>query len=468
MSKLLLTAASLFICGTTLFAQRKCGLPEMQNVLSAQYPGFAEKIAERTAHLQAEADNYAAQQGTWSNGKTTATTLSPIPVVFHVIVSTAQLAQIGGNAGVLARVDSQIAVLNRDYNRQNSDSTLIPSGWKSLYKSTGVKFACAHRDPLGHGTQGFEIKTTTLSFTAGSTGDYNNAKFTATGGFDAWDVNKYLNVWCIFFSDNSGLLGITTPYSFTVSGGGPISDSHRGICLSYDAFGKRVSSTDFYAGGGIYDRGRTLTHEIGHFFELRHTWGDDGGACPWSSGADDGLSDTPPESDHTYGNPVYTISGGTEYDGCKMNGTTLMQPIGIPCLDFMDYTDDNAMHMFTTMQVNLMASNVISTTGESYPLTQNPTLLAWPTEVSQVEVNNGFNIYPNPTDGTLNISFNGQTDVLSRVTIVNSIGQQVQKIDCDNVKNGIFSTDLSGMGKGIYFVTCNFASGSITRKILLQ
>lgn len=467
MKKSLLFGAALVFLGTSLSAQRKCGIVNLQNQIIAEHPEFATQLAARTTNLQAESDQYYEQIKNNQAGKTT-TTYSPIPVVFHIIVSSAQLTQIGGNAGAAARAMSQITVLNNDYNRHNSDSTLIPSGWKSLFKSSGIKFGLAHTDPSGHSTPGYEIKVTSTSFTQGSTGDYYNAKHTANGGLDAWDVTKYLNIWCIFFSDNTGLLGITTPFSFTTPGGGPLPFNDMGFCVSYDAFGKRVSSSDHYAGGGVYDAGRTSTHEMGHFFELRHTWGDDGGSCPWSGGSDDGIADTPPESDMTFGNPTYTISGGTLYDGCKMNGSTNMQPIGFPCLDFMDYTDDVAMHMFTTGQVGVMDAQVLSTTGENFTLTQHPSLLNFPTEVSSVEKENKLNIFPNPTDGTVNISFDDQADQLNQIIIVNTLGQTIQKMDGGSVKNGYLSVDLSGFSKGIYFVTCNFASGSITRKILLQ
>ncbi len=471
MKRSFLLGASILVCGSTLFAQRNCGIVNVKQIIAAKHPEFAAKLEERKAALQTEADHYYEQQASGAAQKTT-TTYSPVPVIFHVIVTSAQLTALGGTAGVARRCDSQVAVLNRDYNRKNGDSTYIPSGWKSLYKSSGIKFGSAHRDPSGHSTYGYEIKISTTNFTQGSYGDYNSAKHTSTGGLDAWDVSQYLNIWCINFSDNTGLLGVATPKALTVSAGGPISDNNMGVCVAYNAFGKRVAAGDGYAGSGVYDLGRTATHEIGHFFELHHTWGDDNpGDCPWSStGHDDGIADTPPETDAHYGNPMptYTIAGGTFYDGCEMNGSTLMQPIGVPSLDFMDYTDDKAMQMFTTGQVGVMAAQILSTTGENFTLSQHPALLQWPVEVTDVEINSNLNVFPNPATGLVTVSFNDQAEQLSQATIANTMGQVIEKIDGGIVKNGTFSVDLSGLSKGIYFVTCNFASGSITRKILLQ
>ncbi len=470
MKKSFLLGATIMVCGTTLLAQRKCGIVNEKQLIAAKHPEFAAKLEQRKTALQNESDNYYAEQVSGSAQKTT-TTYSPVPVIFHVIVTSAQLTALGGTAGVAKRCDSQIAVLNRDYNRKNGDSTLIPSGWKSLYKSSGIKFGSAHRDPAGHSTYGYEIKVTSTNFTQGTYGDYNGAKHTSIGGLDAWDVTQYLNIWCINFSDNPGLLGVATPKALTVSAGGPIADANMGVCVAYNAFGKRVLATDGYAGSGVYDLGRTATHEVGHFFELHHTWGDDGTNCPWNSGgSDDGITDTPPETDAHYGNAMatYSIAGGTFYDGCKMNGATLMQPIGIPCLDFMDYTDDKAMQMFTTGQVGVMAAQILSTTGENFTLSQHPNLLLWPAEVTDVEKNSRLNIFPNPSNGIIMVTFNNEAEQLTKATIVNTVGQEIEKIDGAIVKNGEFSVDLSGLSKGIYFVTCNFTSGSITRKILLQ
>ena len=131
----------------------------------------------------------------------------------------------------------------------------------------------------------------------------------------------------------------------------------------------------------------------------------------------------------------------------------------------MDYTDDKAMYMFTTQQAAAMAANILPT-GESYTLTQNPNLLLYPVSVAGVDVDNNLGIYPNPTTGQVNISLSGTAKTLNEITVYNMMGQQVAK--ADGKGQNFYSIDLSGMSKGIYFVKCNFASGSVTRKIMLQ
>lgn len=460
----------LLLCGvgllshTSIYAQQKrqCGFDLARKALTQANPEFGTHLQEVKNNLQTQAENYV--KGKDAAAKTTAT--NPIPVIFHICVTSAQLTALGGEAGVKKRVDSQILVLNRDYNRGNLDSVLIPSSWKPLYGNAGIRFGLAHTSPTGTYTPGYEIRVTTASFSIGD-GDYASVKSSSTGGLDPWDNTKYLNVWCLNFTDNPSLLGIATPPAFT-GGWGGLPASSKGVCITYNALGKRSSATESYAGGGVYDRGRTLTHEIGHYFELWHTWGDDDGACPWDGGNDDGITDTPPESDATYGNPAYTIAGGTLNDACQFQGSTNRQPIGIPSLVFMDYTDDKAMYMFTTMQAAAAASNVLPATSESYSLTQNPSLLNPPTGISSIEHEAELNIWPNPTSGVLSISYNTTTK-LESVIISNTLGQVVSQSNDENqLGNGNYSVNLSSLSSGIYVVTCNFASGSVTRKIVLQ
>jgi hypothetical protein len=454
--------------GLSVFGQRSCGTPALKSAIIAKRPAAALEFEIQRNSLQGIADRYAAHKvsGTTA-GKTTAA--SAIPVIFHVIVTEAQFNGLGGTAGIARRCDSQIAVLERDFNRQNADSTSIPALWKPLYADAAIHFGLAHTSPVGWGTPGYEIKivspTTFFYASSGGYDGYGKAKHESTEGLDAWDVSKYFNVWCISFADNPSLLGLTVPKSFTPASF-PLNE--EGICINYSALGKRVSDTDIYP--SHFDLGRTLTHECGHFFEIWHTWGDDGGACPWTgSNKDDGLSDTPPEADFASGNPVYTITDGTVNDGCQDSLTIMVQPIGTPCLDFMDYTQDVAMHLFTPQQAAVMRSQV-DAVGENYSLTQHPELLVWPANagISQREIQTALSIYPNPSTGIFTLTYDQSADELHEIEVVSTVGSTVKNIMASGQRENYYSIDLSAMSKGIYFVRCTFASGSITRKILLQ
>ncbi len=471
MKKIFLFILGIYLLPISTYAQRNCGFESTRTALIAKDPAWARKLDAQRASLQGIADNYKLQAAMPGAKKTTAA--SAIPVIFHFMVTNAQLAQIGGVAGVAQRVDSQIAVLNRDFNRENPDSVLIPTGWKHLYASVGIRFGLAHTDPSGYGTPGYDIlilPDLPGGFSGTST-NYSNAKHAGTGGVDAWDVTKYMNIWCTNFTDYPGLLGLTTYKSITGGGGFPADE--EGMCMNYAAIGKRALPTDYYIptgyGGDHYDMGRTLTHELGHFFEIWHTWGDDGGLCPWNGGKDDGLADTPPEGDAKFYNLPDTIPGGTYYDQCRYDGVdTQLILYGIASHDYMNYTDDISMFMFTRDQAAVMYA-MVSDTGESFSLTQNPDLLNWSVKTAVAGVKAGYSLcmFPNPTTGRLFITFDKTADELQQISVTDVLGNELQKTISTGQQNE-YSIDLAGMSKGIYIVRCNFASGSITRKILLQ
>lgn len=451
-----MTKISVLLCGLMLYghtgawAQRVCGAEVVKQSIIARHPEAAEKIEQQRKSLQSIANQYK-QQAPSAAAKTTATA-SPIPVIFHVIVNASQLAELGGVDGVARRCDSQIAVLNRDYNRANGDSSLIPASFKPFYSSVGIRFGRAGTTPTGAASSGYEIKIISDDGFNGSATTYTKAKHNATNGLDAWDVHKYLNVWCINFLDYPGLIGLTVAPSFVDSGWNLADDI--GVCLTYNVFGARASSTDNYP--NHFDEGRSLTHEIGHFFEIWHTWGDDGGLCPGNpNGVDDGLADTPPEANNASGSPT-----GPVYDACSPSSTS-----GIMWMNYMDYCNDDAVHMFTIDQAAVMAAQV-APGGESYTLTQHPELSLGATDLREVPLN--LNIFPNPATNTINITFNNAKDRLMSVDVLNIMGQHMLSTNTANEQKDIYSIDLSGMSKGIYFVRCNFASGSITSKIVLQ
>jgi hypothetical protein len=135
----------------------------------------------------------------------------------------------------------------------------------------------------------------------------------------------------------------------------------------------------------------------------------------------------------------------------------------------MNYVDDIAMQLFTPGQAAVMASKV-AVGGENYTLTQNPTLLTWPagTGVAAGPAANSFSVFPNPATGIIYLATDGHAGELQRISICNITGAEVYSLEPKGQQQDIYSIDLSAMNKGIYVVRCNFATGSITRKILLQ
>jgi hypothetical protein len=156
-----------------------------------------------------------------------------------------------------------------------------------------------------------------------STNDY--VKYYSRGGLDAWPATSYLNLWVCNLS--GGVLGYAQ-----FPGGAAATD---GVVLLYSSVGSMLSPT----AGAPYNLGRTATHEVGHWLNLYHIWGDDGTACTGS----DNCSDTPNQAGENYGCPAYP----------KTDGCTSASP-GVMFMNYMDYTDDNCMNMFTAGQSTRM------------------------------------------------------------------------------------------------------------------
>ncbi|GAB4500282.1 MAG: hypothetical protein OHK0019_38430 [Saprospiraceae bacterium] len=234
-----------------------------------------------------------------------------IPVVVHVVYynATQNISD--------SRILSQIQVLNDDFRRLNADAANTPSAFQGVAADCEINFCLATQDPNGNATTGIQRRQTTVN--GFSTND--NVKFFSTGGLDAWDRNKYLNIWVCNLS--GGLLG------YAQFPGGPASTD--GVVCDYAYFGTTGATPPF-------DKGRTTTHEVGHWLNCYHIWGDDGTSC---SGTDQ-VSDTPNQADENYGCPTFpTVS-------CS-NG-----PNGDMFMNYMDYTDDACMNLFTIGQKNRM------------------------------------------------------------------------------------------------------------------
>jgi hypothetical protein len=440
MKKLFFILFALFcLCGGSILAQRNCGYEYVHKKALEYNPDFDKDRQQIISGLS----KFSAARKTAG----TPTTLY-VPIVFHIVLNSSQLTQLDP-ATITDRINTQIQVLNEDYDRGNADSVDIPTAFKQLYQSTNIKFALTHKDPSGNYTPGYEIVNTTSSGFDYTTQD---AKHSSKGGADAWDVTKYINVWVINFSPAT-VIGLTVAPSYTISGG--YATDEMGIQICYGTFGRRTSPGEYflpYGSGTPFDKGRTLSHEMGHFFEMIHVWGDDGGLCPGSGGSDDGIPDTPPQADHTYGCPTYPL-----VDACSG------APNGIMFMNFMDYTDDACMHMFTRDQDSVMYSQLLPG-GESYSLTTHHDLLEVPENFSPTEID--FIVSPNPTSGNITVTFINKPYALQSIKVLNTLGQQVKYISA--TQSSVYAIDLTSMAKGMYFVECNYATGKEVRKILLQ
>lgn len=253
-----------------------------------------------------------------------------IPVVIHVIHS----GQAEGTApnSTDAQVISQITVLNQDYRK------LIGSpGYNTnpVGADIQIEFALALQDPNGNPTNGIDRRAFCQS--SWSVIDIDNILKPAT----IWDPTQYLNMWSVDFTDNtllgyaqypdaSGLAGLDA------SGGGATTD---GVVANYTVFGSIAYNDGSFLLDATYNAGRTMSHEVGHWLGLRHIWGD---------GAGDEASNSPDCTATDY--CADTPQVGWEHYTCGTFNTCPLNPGNDMPENYMDYTNDACMNIFTLDQ----------------------------------------------------------------------------------------------------------------------
>lgn len=205
---------------------------------------------------------------------------------------------------LLTQIKSQITALNRDFAATNPDKSLTPLPWKGLVTDSRIRF---------------KLVKVTRTKTAKDTFSHDDlVKTAAGGGIAPFQPKNHLNIWVCALS--GGLLG------YAQFPGGP--QATDGVVANYRAFGTNGTAE------APFNKGRTTTHEVGHYFNLRHIWAD----TTDCSGSDQ-VADTPNCAGPNFGIPTFpTIT-------CN-NG-----PNGDMFVNYMDYTDDAGMVMFTSQQV---------------------------------------------------------------------------------------------------------------------
>ncbi|WP_269222672.1 zinc metalloprotease [Flavobacterium sp. IMCC34518] len=307
MKKLILSATvcfMLFSCqneqtelttdATNAITQRTCA---SQDVLEAQMKADP-TLAIRMNQIEAFTQN-ALLTKRLVNGKV------EIPVVVNVLYRTT-----AENISA-TQIQSQIDVLNKDFNALNSDYNSVPALFSGVKANVGITFVL---------DQVIRKSTTKTSW-----GTTDAMKKTSKGGLAPTSPTTKLNLWVCTIG--GGILGYAQ-----FPGGASATD---GVAIDSKYFGLSGSAN------APYNLGRTATHEVGHWMNLRHIWGD-------ANCGSDLVSDTPTHNDANYGVPTYP-----HYSTCT--GT----PVEMT-MNYMDYTDDNAMYMFSTGQKSRMSAIFVS------------------------------------------------------------------------------------------------------------
>lgn len=402
----------LFIISLVTLAQRQCG--------SAEYTRLNPAVLANTPSTSTYQRDTVRDE------------ILTIPVVIHVLYNnpTQNIAD--------QQILSQLAVLNNDFRRMNTDAALTPAAFRNAAADCRIMFCLAQVDPRGRPSRGIIRKYTTKS--AFSLDDA--VKFSAAGGDDAWDSRKYLNIWVC------NLQGNTIGYASL-----PGSQADKdGVVIQFNTFGTTGNLQP------SFNKGRTATHEVGHWLGLKHIWGDN--TC-----GSDGIEDTPPQAGYNINCPVFP-----RMSTCSSDAS------GDMFMNFMDYTNDACMNLFTHGQKKKMrglfavggprnsfmssfACDSTLASGADLPVTVNPTTPS--VDVARPIVT----AFPNPVVQTLIITASeGYTLTGKSIVLTNTNGvtlKRIQQANSDRVQ-----LDMSSYPAGIYLIQVGVGAERQVQKIV--
>lgn len=394
-------------------AQRECHTSEYTAFLKASDPG----LLQRSASIEQFIQQRLTAQPQLRTGSDAVLNMIRIPVVVHVLYANA--AQNIPDA----QIRGQIEALNRDFRRRNPDTSNTPARFRPLGMDAAIEFVLATADPLGRPTNGIVRKQTNVA--RWRTDD--RIKRSSQGGSDAWDSRSYLNIWV---GNMEGVIGYAS-----VPGCDPAVD---GVVLSHTVCGTNLS--------GNYNMGRTGVHEVGHWLGLRHIWGDT--YC-----GNDGVDDTPQQGSFTPGCP------NTFRSSCT-NGS-----LGDMYMNYMDYTFDACMNLFTIGQVSRMRA-LFDAGGARAALLQSKGLHAPWTEAAPLPVETvtttAIRFYPNPVVSNLTLElpnyFLGKT-----LTLSDANGVVVSRIVVTAPRQAVAMAHLP---RGVYFLQGDAGEQKLRQKFI--
>lgn len=343
------------------------------------------------------------------------TTRFYIPVVFHVVfnnpeenISDEQILQ-------------QLERLNRDFSFMNADTNEIPERFRYLGMDSGIRFCLASLDPSGNPTSGITRTQTNTDIIGLRTSNGRRHVFHEDlGGKNIWDSRRYLNIYICDMGEMGGLGA--RPFTAT--------EAEDGVVLNYKFTGVNDSES--------FNLGRIGTHEVGHYFNLEHTWG-----SAEDCASDDGVRDTPRQFGPYYGCPTLPQLSCDSED---------------VFFTYMDFVDDPCMHLFTSGQINRMLSSIIL----ARPQLMGSSLCDTEDSTSQ---HKSIVLYPNPISaGSLIVSFGVENELLEYYELFNTAGKLVDSGPA--ARSNWLAIPIETISSGVYVLILYTDQGLYSRKFV--
>ncbi len=300
-----------FVIGCVSFSQERCATPPRNEASTERFENWIQgKIQRKKTLLATNAHRQAAE-------------IYYIPVVFHIIHQGEPIG-FGDNIPT-DRIIEQLDALNQDFGKMNPRrNDVVPSAFEAVEADVEIQFVFARQDPDGLPTDG-------IVRIEGTQSKYSFPGNTTLKPLSYWPSEDYLNIWVANVYPNTyGWATFPVTDLGGLEGDGETNPARDGVVIDSEYIGINPS-----ASGEFASFGQTLTHEVGHFLGLIHIWGD--GNCE----RDDFCADTPDQDGDNGGQSNCSYPS---FDSCPDDSFADM------FMNFMDYSDDQCMAMFTNDQ----------------------------------------------------------------------------------------------------------------------